>query len=157
MPTEATADGLDRPEIPLHTNGSENDVRCHVTKRKVSGGTRSDTGRDDIVRRIILDLIEAGYAIGVNDGEATVLRHSTDIDEITGVMWVGANAVQPQTTLIAYETRHQGSGLSYRQIGWVTLTHGHGLDMLNSWSSGIDAQIEPVLSWLTSAECQLAA
>ena len=37
---------LDRPEIPLHTNGSENDVRCQVTKRKLSGGTRSDTGRD---------------------------------------------------------------------------------------------------------------
>jgi hypothetical protein len=37
---------LDRPEIPLHTNGSENDVRCQVTKRKVSGGTRSDMGRD---------------------------------------------------------------------------------------------------------------
>jgi hypothetical protein len=37
---------LDRPEIPLHTNGSENDVRCHVTRRKVSGGTRSDVGRD---------------------------------------------------------------------------------------------------------------
>ena len=26
---------LDRPEIPLHTNGSENDIRCQVTKRKV--------------------------------------------------------------------------------------------------------------------------
>jgi len=37
---------LDRPEIPLHTNGSENDIRCVVTKRKVSGGTRSDVGRD---------------------------------------------------------------------------------------------------------------
>jgi hypothetical protein len=37
---------LDRPEIPLHTNGSENDIRCHVTRRKVSGGTRSDSGRD---------------------------------------------------------------------------------------------------------------
>jgi hypothetical protein len=37
---------LDRPEIPLHTNGSENDIRCQVTKRKVSGGTRSDAGRD---------------------------------------------------------------------------------------------------------------
>ena len=37
---------LDRPETPLHTNGSENDVRCHVTRRKVSGGTRSDVGRD---------------------------------------------------------------------------------------------------------------
>jgi hypothetical protein len=37
---------LDRPEIPLHTNGSENDIRCQVTKRKVSAGTRSDAGRD---------------------------------------------------------------------------------------------------------------
>jgi len=36
---------LDRPEIPLHTNGSENDIRCLVTKRKVSGGTRSDAGK----------------------------------------------------------------------------------------------------------------
>jgi len=37
---------LDRPEIPLHTNGSENDIRCQVTKRHVSGGTKTDTGRD---------------------------------------------------------------------------------------------------------------
>ena len=37
---------LDRPEIPLHTNGSERDIRCHVTKRKISGGTHSDAGRD---------------------------------------------------------------------------------------------------------------
>ena len=37
---------LERPEIPLHTNGSENDIRCQVTRRKVSAGTRSDIGRD---------------------------------------------------------------------------------------------------------------
>ena len=37
---------LERPEIPLHTNGSENDIRCQVTKRKISAGTRSDPGRD---------------------------------------------------------------------------------------------------------------
>jgi len=37
---------LDRPEIPLHTNGSENDIRCQVTRRRISGGTRSDSGRD---------------------------------------------------------------------------------------------------------------
>ena len=36
---------LDRPEIPLHTNGSENDIRCAVTKRKISGGTVSDAGK----------------------------------------------------------------------------------------------------------------
>jgi hypothetical protein len=37
---------LERPEIPLHTNGSENDIRCQVTRRKISAGTRSDLGRD---------------------------------------------------------------------------------------------------------------
>jgi len=36
---------LDRPEIPLHTNGSETDIRDYVKKRRVSGGTRSDEGR----------------------------------------------------------------------------------------------------------------
>jgi hypothetical protein len=37
---------LERPEIPLNINGSENDIRCQVTRRKVSAGTRSDAGRD---------------------------------------------------------------------------------------------------------------
>ena len=36
---------LRRPDAPLHTNQSENDIRCYVIKRKVSGGTRSDLGR----------------------------------------------------------------------------------------------------------------
>lgn len=37
---------LDRPEIPLHNNLSENDIRTYVKKRKISSGTRSDLGRD---------------------------------------------------------------------------------------------------------------
>ncbi len=37
---------LEQPEIPLHTNGSENDIRGHVTRRKISAGTRSEIGRD---------------------------------------------------------------------------------------------------------------
>src|SRR3954469_4450131 len=36
---------LDRPEIPLHSNGSESDIRCFVTKRKISGETRSAAGK----------------------------------------------------------------------------------------------------------------
>ncbi len=35
-----------RGSTPLHTNGSENDIRCQVTKRHVSGGTHTTTGRD---------------------------------------------------------------------------------------------------------------
>jgi Transposase IS66 family len=37
---------LDRPEIPLNTNVSENDIRTLMTKRKISGGTVSRNGRD---------------------------------------------------------------------------------------------------------------
>jgi hypothetical protein len=36
---------LERPDIPLHNNGAENAIREYVKKRKISGSTRSDTGR----------------------------------------------------------------------------------------------------------------
>ncbi len=36
---------LERPDIPLHNNPSENDIREYVKKRKISGSTRSDEGR----------------------------------------------------------------------------------------------------------------
>lgn len=36
---------LDRPDVPLHTNGSERDIREYVKKRKISGTTRSDAGK----------------------------------------------------------------------------------------------------------------
>ena len=54
---------LDRPEIPLHTNGSERDIRLHVTKRKVSGGTRSADGRD--CRDAFLGLMRTTAKLGV--------------------------------------------------------------------------------------------
>lgn len=36
---------LERPEVPLHNNGRESDIRGYVKVRKISGGTRSDAGR----------------------------------------------------------------------------------------------------------------
>jgi hypothetical protein len=36
---------LERPETPLHNNGTETDAREMVIKRKVSGGTRSEEGQ----------------------------------------------------------------------------------------------------------------
>jgi hypothetical protein len=36
---------LERPDTPLHNNGTETDAREMVIKRKVSGGTRSDMGQ----------------------------------------------------------------------------------------------------------------
>ena len=36
---------LNRPDIPLHNNLSERDIREYVKKRKISGSTRSDVGK----------------------------------------------------------------------------------------------------------------
>ena len=55
---------LQRPEIPLHTNDSERDVRDYVKKRKVSGGTRSDLGRR--CRDTFISLKKTSRKLGVS-------------------------------------------------------------------------------------------
>src|SRR4051812_455103 len=55
---------LDRPEIPLHTNGSERDLRPQVIKRKISGGTRSEQGR--ACRDAFLGLLLTCTKLGVS-------------------------------------------------------------------------------------------
>src|SRR3954471_13278274 len=54
---------LERPEIPLHTNASESDIRACVTKRKISGGTMSAAGRD--ARDVMLGLMKTCGKLGV--------------------------------------------------------------------------------------------
>jgi hypothetical protein len=54
---------LERPDVPLHTNDAENDIRCQVTRRKVSGGTRSRAGRD--CRDAFLGLMKTCNKLGL--------------------------------------------------------------------------------------------
>jgi hypothetical protein len=55
---------LDRPKVPLHTNGSERDLRPQVIRRKISGGTRSDNGRD--CRDTFLGLLLTCAKLGIS-------------------------------------------------------------------------------------------
>src|SRR3954454_12153365 len=55
---------LDRPEIPPHTNGSESDIRCLVTKRKISQATRSAPGKR--ARDTFLGLLKTCAKLGVS-------------------------------------------------------------------------------------------
>jgi transposase IS66 family protein len=55
---------LERPAIPLHTNGSERDIRAQVIRRKISGGTRSDTGR--ACRDAFLGLLKTCQKLGIS-------------------------------------------------------------------------------------------
>ena len=55
---------LERPEIPLHTNASENDLRAAVIKRKISGGTISVNGR--LARDVMLGLSKTCRKLGLS-------------------------------------------------------------------------------------------
>src|SRR4051794_1947289 len=55
---------LERPEVPLNTNGSERDLRPQVVKRKISGGTRSEAGR--ACRDAFLGLLLTCAKLGVS-------------------------------------------------------------------------------------------
>ncbi|MDS9469977.1 hypothetical protein RGQ15_20720 [Paracoccus sp. MBLB3053] len=55
---------LERPEIPLHTNASENDLRACVTKRRIAGGTMSAGGR--LASDIMLGLMKTCQKLGIS-------------------------------------------------------------------------------------------
>ena len=55
---------LERPEVPLHNNLSEGHVRDYVKKRKISGGTRSEAGRQ--ARDTFASLKKTCRRLGVN-------------------------------------------------------------------------------------------
>jgi hypothetical protein len=55
---------LERPDTPLHNNSSETDARAAVTKRKVSGGTRSDAGKE--ARDTFLSLKQTCRKLSIN-------------------------------------------------------------------------------------------
>jgi hypothetical protein len=55
---------LDRPDIPLHTNGSENDVRSFVIKRRISGETRSAAGKQ--ARDTFLSLLKTCSKLAIS-------------------------------------------------------------------------------------------
>ena len=55
---------LDHPELPLHNNARECDIRPYVTRRKVSSGTRSENGRlsRDAFQSLIKTAAKHGYS-----------------------------------------------------------------------------------------------
>ena len=55
---------LDRPEVPLHNNLSEGHIRDYVKKRKISGSTRSESGRR--ARDTFASLKKTCRRLGVN-------------------------------------------------------------------------------------------
>ena len=86
---------LDRPELPLHNNASEQDIREFVTKRKISGSTRSDSGRQ--CRDTFASLKKTCRQLGVSFWEYLTDRVC------------GKNLIPPLAQLIAQKAGSLGS------------------------------------------------
>ena len=83
---------LQRPDIPIHTNGSETDIRDFVKKRKVSGGTKSDLGRQ--CRDTFASLKKTCRKLGISFWQYLLDRLSL------------INAIPPLPTLIRNAATH---------------------------------------------------
>ncbi len=81
---------LQHPEIPLHPNGSENDIRACVTKRKVSGGTMSTPGRT--ARDVMLGLMKTCSKLKVS-----FFRYLGDRLHVPGAITI-PDAPQPRSS-----------------------------------------------------------
>lgn len=105
-----------------------------------------------ITDRLVSHLLASGYRISVNDGEDTVLRYSDDRETIMKAM-----ASSFDDFLIVYETRKQGDGLSYRQLGWVQLIWGNSIDLISDYTMGLEDALRPVMDWVNEIDALGAA
>jgi hypothetical protein len=93
---------LGRPEIPLHINGSENDVRCFVIKRHISGETRSAASKQAC--DTILNLLKTCSKFAVSFWD--YLGDRLKIPETDPVPWL-PNLICQRTS--AYMTSDRGT------------------------------------------------
>jgi Transposase IS66 family len=75
---------LDRPDIPLHTNSSETDIRCFVTKRAVSGQTCSEPGKQ--ARDTFLSLLKTCRKLAISFWD--YLGNRLNIPEAPSIPWL---------------------------------------------------------------------
>ena len=79
---------LDRPEVPLNTNGSENDIRAMVTRRKLSAGTRSQSGKQ--ARDTFIGLMKTCRKLGISYwhylGDRLQVPNATPVPSLPGLV-----------------------------------------------------------------------
>jgi hypothetical protein len=86
-----------------------------------------------IARKVVSALIDAGYSIGVNDGEETTVNQSTDQDKILGALC---------TTEEDYILTYDQTG---KRTGWVWLIWGNGEDLISDHTVNLAPIIDPLI------------
>jgi hypothetical protein len=81
---------------------------------------------EQIAKAAIEELLSAGYALGVNDGEETTITNSTDKDAVLKAMFT-----TDEDLLLAYKDG--------KQVGWVRFVYGNsGYDVINDHTMNLE-------------------
>jgi len=85
-----------------------------------------------VARKTVDALLDAGFTIGVNDGEETVLKHSTSVNAIMGALFS-----TDSDYVIAYNATTQ------KRVGAVHLVYGNeGHDLISDYSTSLEAALK---------------
>ncbi|MES0134460.1 hypothetical protein NKJ88_05755 [Mesorhizobium sp. M0016] len=95
-----------------------------------------------VAKRAIKELLEAGYLLGVNDGEETVIERSTDADAIFKEMFA-----TDEDYLLVYrpgETVH---------FAYVWFIYGNsGWDVISDYTTNLETVLKPVSDFAQTFE-----
>ena len=120
-----------------------NKVQVLLANRKHTGQTPSIRRRqrteETIVLAVAITLLDAGYLLGVNDGEEVTIHNSRDIAAIQKALFT-----TDEDYLYVYEDRDQDDPLNVegedeRPDYWVRCIYGNdGYDVISDYSSAED-------------------
>lgn len=91
-----------------------------------------------IIRRLVNDLLVAGFQVEVWDGEETALQPSIDIDAI-----MGAIMTTDDDHLYVYKTEADGTRPK-AHFGWIQLVYGNdGYDVVSDYTVNLEEVLKP--------------
>lgn len=99
-----------------------------------------------IVKRVVRDLLAAGYEITVNNGgDSNEILYSTDFKAITAVLF----ATDSEHLLV----RKAEGGVSFVYVSFVYLVYGNdGYDVVNDYGVSLEPVMGPINQWIDRME-----
>jgi len=90
-----------------------------------------------ITGRLVKAFLDAGYNLGVNDGEDTTVKDCADYKTI-----IGAMCTTDHDYLLVYDNG--------KKIGWVMLVWGNDTDVISDLTVNLTHIVDPVSDWVES-------
>jgi hypothetical protein len=114
-------------------------ISAHVAAKKMTGNSPAVRARQRIEQTIVLAvvkaLLDAGYSLGVDDGEEITIHRSRDAKAIEAALFT-----TDEDFLLVYDK--ENTGKDKRGDWWVRFTYGNdGWDVMSDYCVALDSVI----------------